>query len=97
MPPNTRAYLVRRVHQADGNVKRAMEQLAEVWATLVPQHPNLALALELLLYDLDAWRGTLRQYYAHTLKGPTMGLHTAGDLAETLVKARPVPSPERKG
>jgi len=97
MPPNTRAYLVRRVHQADGNVKRAIDQLAQVWVTLAPQHPDLAFSLELLLLDLDAWRGTLRHYYEYSLKGPTRGLHDSGDLAGRLAEARPVPSPERRG
>jgi len=98
MPPNTRAYLVRRVHQADHNAKKALGYLSEVWVTIGLQHPDLALALalECILLDLDTWRGTLRHYYERTLDGPTDGLHNSGDLARIMANASPVPSPEKR-
>jgi len=100
MPPNRASNIKRRIVQADGGIKRAVQHLADVYITVKPQHPDIGAAILTHLQYLDNTRRSYLQLYRTWWGGNENKLWHPDDLNEAMRSAQIVPDPNterRKG
>jgi len=93
MPPNQRAWIVQKFHQADSGVTEAQECLARILATLSNRYPKERTATLEIITDLEQTRAKIRDLAIPTFTRALRGLHKPGDLATLVANAKPLPDP----
>lgn len=94
MPPSKRAYLARRVRQADGGLRRSLVWLASIRITMIEQHPEIDPELLSLMGHIDGLRRSLLFFKQRTFGGSERDLWEASDLGTILTEAKPVTDPK---
>lgn len=91
MPPNQRATIVKRFHQADARIVRAQKFLATVVATLDDRHAFDRANILALITDLEQVRARILDIALPKYTKTPRDLHKPGDLATIVSLAQPIP------
>jgi len=94
MPRTRREMIQRRLRQADHNIFRAQQCLAEVHATYNVTRPEYSASVEYLLYITDQLRRSILRFHRNADLGVERDLYDPDDLRVLLRDTEPIPMPK---
>lgn len=96
MPATLRDLMRRKLAQSDNNLRRAIAHLADVYATVQPQHPEIAAALRTYMVYLDHVRQFHRDFTEEHWGESFHRLWERSDLPTALADARILKDPKQE-